>query len=148
MKTDTHTLLFGQKEYNNSNQSVRLNSAVIGIGSNICPETNISGMLNVLGEKVTILRYSTFLKTKPIGIENQADFINGAVKIETNLNREALNHVLKNIEDIFKRDRSTPKFGPRTIDLDLVVWNDEIVDKDYFSRDFLKQNVDEVRDAN
>ncbi len=148
MKTDTHTLLFDQKENNNSNQSVRLNSAVIGIGSNICPETNISGMLNVLGEKVTILRYSTFLKTKPIGIENQADFINGAVKIETNLNREALNHVLKNIEDIFKRDRSTPKFGPRTIDLDLVVWNDEIVDKDYFSRDFLKQNVDEVRDAN
>jgi 2-amino-4-hydroxy-6-hydroxymethyldihydropteridine diphosphokinase len=143
MRAGGRAVLFCQQ--NNSIQTIQQNCAIIGIGSNINPEANISGMLKVLARKVHILKYSSFLKTKPVGIENQSDFINGAVKIETNLNRENLNHLLKSIEDRFKRDRSKPKFGPRTIDLDIVAWNDEIVDNDYFCREFLRQTVDEVR---
>jgi 2-amino-4-hydroxy-6-hydroxymethyldihydropteridine diphosphokinase len=124
-----------------------INTVIIGIGSNINAEVNISRMLKFLGEKVKILKVSSLLKTKPIGIENQPDYTNGAVKIQTGLSREELNRLLKNMEDQLGRDRSAPKFGPRTIDLDIVVWNGEIVDEDYYSRDFLQESVQEVSNA-
>lgn len=120
------------------------NTAIVGIGSNINAEENISKMLEVLTKEVEMLKVSSLLKTKPIGIENQPEFTNGAVKIQTGLNREQLNRLLKNIEDKLGRDRSAPKFGPRTIDLDIVVWNGEIVDEDYYTRDFLQKSVQEI----
>lgn len=120
------------------------NIVILGIGSNINAETNISKMLEVLGKEVEILKVSSLLKTKPIGIENQPDFTNGAIKIQTSLNREELNQLLKSVEDGLGRDRSAPKFGPRTIDLDIVVWNGEIVDEDYYTRDFLRKSVQEI----
>jgi 2-amino-4-hydroxy-6-hydroxymethyldihydropteridine diphosphokinase len=120
------------------------NIVIIGIGSNINAETNISKMLELLVKEVEILKVSSLLKTKPIGIENQPDFTNGAIKIQTGLNREELNQLLKSVEDGLGRDRSAPKFGPRTIDLDIVVWNGEIVDEDYYTRDFLRKSVQEV----
>lgn len=120
------------------------NTAIIGIGSNIDAEKNIALMLEILGENVQIEQISSFLKTKPIGITNQADFTNGAVKVNTTFARPAFELLLKSIEDQMGRDRSAPKFGPRNIDLDLVVWNGEIVDEDYFTRDFLQKSVSEV----
>jgi len=121
-----------------------MNTAIISIGSNIDAEKNIARMLKILGNEVEVLKVSSLLKTKPIGIENQPDFTNGAVKVKTGMEKEELNRLLKAIEDQLERDRSAPKFGPRTIDLDIVVWNDEIVDDDYYNRDFLQKCVDEV----
>ena len=121
-----------------------INIAVIGIGSNIDAAANIAGMLEILGKEVEILKISKIIKTKPIGIISQPDFSNGAVRIQTNLQKEELEQLLKSIEDRLGRDRTAPKFGPRTIDLDLVVWNGEVVDNDYYTRDFLKKSVDEV----
>ena len=121
-----------------------INTAIISIGSNINAEENISSALEALGNEVEILKVSSMLKTKPIGIENQPDFTNGAVKIKIGLTREELNRLLKNIEDQLGRDRSAPKFGPRTIDLDIVIWNGEIVDEDYYTRDFLQKSVQEI----
>jgi 2-amino-4-hydroxy-6-hydroxymethyldihydropteridine diphosphokinase len=119
-------------------------TCIIGIGSNIDAEKNIHEMLQILAEKVDILKVSSFIKTKPIGIENQSEFTNGAVKIKTSLSREDLNVLLKGIEDKMGRDRTAPKFGPRNIDLDIVVWNGEIVDDDYYTRDFLQKSVNEL----
>ncbi len=121
-----------------------MNSAIIGIGSNIHPEENIPLALQLLSEKVTVEKVSALVTTKPIGITDQPDFVNGAVRITTSLQREELERLLKKTEDLTGRDRSLPRFGPRTIDLDLVVWNGEIVDPDYNTRDFLKKSVDEV----
>lgn len=121
-----------------------MNEVIIGIGSNIDAETNISKMLEILKGYVEIVKVSSFIKTKPIGIENQPEFTNGAVKIITNLSQHELNDLLKEIEDKMGRDRTAPKFGPRNIDLDIVVWNREIVDKDYYTRDFLQKSVSEI----
>jgi 2-amino-4-hydroxy-6-hydroxymethyldihydropteridine diphosphokinase len=121
-----------------------MNECIIGIGSNINADRNISDMLEILKQKVDILKISSFIQTKPIGITNQADFTNGAVKIQTNLSEEKLKNLLKSIEDSMGRDRSQPKFGPRNIDLDIIVWNGTIVDPDYYTRDFLKSTVDEI----
>lgn len=121
-----------------------MNEVIIGIGSNIDAELNISKMLEILKHEVDVLKVSSFVRTKPIGIINQPDYTNGAVKINTTYNREELRTVLKKIEDDLGRNRNTPKFGPRCMDLDIVVWNHEIVDEDYYTRDFLRNSVDEV----
>jgi len=120
------------------------NKVIIGIGSNINAEVNIPKMLDILKNYVDILKVSSMVKTKPIGIENQPDFTNGAIKISTVLNQNELTVLLKSIEDQLGRDRTVQKFGPRCIDLDIVVWNGEIIDDDYFTRDFLQNSVDEI----
>lgn len=122
-----------------------MNECIIGIGSNIDAEENIQKMLEILKTRVKVIRVSSFLKTKPIGISEQPYFTNGAVKINTQFDYRTLNRELKKIEDDLGRDRTAPKFGPRTIDLDIVVWNGKIVDKDYYTRDFLQDTVREVR---
>lgn len=121
-----------------------MNDAIIGIGSNIDAEINISHALNILKQAFEVIRVSSLTKTEPIGITNQPDFTNGAVRLNTELNLEQLTVYLKNIEDKMGRDRSGPKFGPRCIDLDIVVWNNEIIDDDYYTRDFLQKSVKEV----
>lgn len=123
------------------------NTAIIGIGSNIDPENNIQQMLRLLGKEVKIRKVSSLVTTKPIGMKEQPDFINGAVKIETILDREELKKKLKEIEQKLGRTRQGHKFGPRTMDLDIVVWNGKIVDKEYYSRDFLQKSVAEVISA-
>jgi 2-amino-4-hydroxy-6-hydroxymethyldihydropteridine diphosphokinase len=120
------------------------NEAVIGIGSNINAEENISGMFGILNQKVEVVMISLFVKTKPIGMENHPYFINGAVKIKTPLEMEELKLLLKQIESMLGRDHSKPKFSSRTIDLDIVVWNGSITDEDYYQRDFLRKSVNEV----
>ena len=121
-----------------------MNTVIIGIGSNIEAEKNISTMLEILKSKVKVIQVSSMIITKPIGIKEQADYTNGAVKVETKLNQKELTLLLKSIEDEMGRDRSAPKFGPRNIDLDIAVWNGEVVDKDYYTRDFLQKSVKEL----
>ena len=121
-----------------------MNECVIGIGSNINPESNIQGALMILKKEVQVKGVSSWTKTTPIGITDQDDFINGAVKIYTTMKREKLIRYLKKLEDRLGRDRTLPKFGPRVIDLDVIVWNSEIVDDDYYKRDFVKNAVDEL----
>ena len=121
-----------------------MNEVIIGIGSNLDAKNNIRRVLEILTEKFELLKVSEFVKTKPIGITEQPDFMNGAAKIRTNENQNNLEHLLKQIEDQMGRDRSAPKFGPRCIDLDIVAWNGEIVDNDYYTRDFLQKSVQEI----
>lgn len=120
------------------------NTVIIGLGSNIDAEKNIRKALAILSEKFELQKVSRFLKTNPIGITDQPDFINGAAKIKTGLDKKALKYELKAIENLLGRDRAQPKFGPRVIDLDILVWNGKITDKDYFTRDFLQENVSDV----
>ena len=120
------------------------NTVIISIGSNIDAEKNIRLMLDLLGKETEIIKVSRLVKTKPIGIEDQPDFTNGAVKIKTLLQRENLNKRLKSIENQLGRDRTAAKFGPRTIDLDIVVYNGVIVDSNYYTRDFLRKAVGEL----
>jgi 2-amino-4-hydroxy-6-hydroxymethyldihydropteridine diphosphokinase len=132
------------KKIHPDNPEGKQNTAIIGIGSNINAENNILQMLSMLKKEVNIRKVSSLLTTKPIGMKDQPDFINGAVKIETFLEREELKQVLTRIEQKLGRTREGPKFGPRTIDLDIVIWNGEVVDADYYSRDFLQKSVAEV----
>ncbi|RUT79042.1 2-amino-4-hydroxy-6-hydroxymethyldihydropteridine diphosphokinase [Ancylomarina longa] len=121
-----------------------MNNCIIGIGSNINPEQNIRKMICLLSKDHLVRKHSSWIKTAPIGITDQDNFLNGALRLETQHSREEFNQYLKQLEDRMGRDRSLPKFGPRIIDLDIVVWNGEIVDEDYHTRDFLKNSVDQL----
>jgi 2-amino-4-hydroxy-6-hydroxymethyldihydropteridine diphosphokinase len=121
-----------------------MNICIIEMGSNIEPEKNIEKAIEILKSEMDVVSVSNFITTKPIGIKDQADFWNGAVRLNTEMNKKHLKMYLKNIEDRLKRDRSQHKFGPRTIDLDIIVWNGTIIDDDYHTRDFVKKTVDEL----
>ena len=121
-----------------------MNTCIISVGSNIDPEENINRALRILSTDVLVVQVSKLIKTVPIGITHQADFMNGAVKIETSMEMEQFRKYLKKLEDRLGRDRSQPKYGPRCIDLDILIWNGKIVDKDYYSRDFLRNAAGEI----
>lgn len=121
-----------------------MNDCIIGIGSNIDADKNIPDMLRLLGVDVQIIQVSQMVRTKPIGIADQADYTNGAVRIKTEMSLTDLSVYLKALEDRMGRDRSQPKFGPRNIDLDILIWNNTIVDQDYYTRDFLRNSAAEL----
>ena len=117
---------------------------VIGLGSNIDPEANLEQAVQELKSRFKVSKRSQWTRTKPIGIQDQPDFYNGALLMETELEQQSLKKELKRIEDILGRDRSLPKFGPRTIDLDILIWNKKVVDEDYYKSDFLRKGVEEI----
>jgi 2-amino-4-hydroxy-6-hydroxymethyldihydropteridine diphosphokinase len=107
--------------------------AFVGIGSNIGePERQIADALDLLRDEdgIDVVAVSSLRETKPVGHRNQPNFLNGAAALETELSpRELLGRLLE-IERRLGRERGTgPRFGPRTIDLDLLLYGDETVEE-------------------
>lgn len=121
-----------------------INEFVIGVGSNIDPEENVKRAEEELKESVLFLKKSSFIYTEPLLFQDQAKFLNGAFLIRTAWNEEQLQQELKDLERKLGRVKTTNKNGPRTIDLDIVVRNNSIVDDDFYKRDFLKNSVLEL----
>ncbi len=121
-----------------------MNTAIVGFGSNIEPEENISLALALLKKYHSVLCESEIVLTKPIGYINQPDFHNGAVLIHTQMSFETLKSWLKGIENRLGRRRTSNKNGPRTIDLDIVIWNGTVVDPNITHRTFLKNAILEL----
>lgn len=121
-----------------------MNKVVIGAGSNINPMQNIKLAEQKLSVLTSLLGRSTFVKTEPIGYKNQNEFYNGAFLVETEKSFRDLKRYLKKIETDLGRKRTGNINGPRTIDLDILVWNDSIVDKDVYERDFLQNAIKEL----
>ncbi len=109
------------------NGNSRLNRAHIFIGTNIDRQRNYIEALRRLGELGRILRVSRVYETAPIG-GGGADFYNGAVLLETALDAHALKDALGRIEQEMGRIRKGDRYAPRTIDLDLVLYNHDRID--------------------
>ena len=105
--------------------------AYVGLGSNLGErEATLREALTRLGELdgVAVVAVSSFRETDPVGNVDQPRFVNGAAEIETNLGpRELLDRLLE-VERSLGRDRSREeRWGPRTVDLDLLLYGDETV---------------------
>lgn len=120
------------------------NTAIIGIGSNIEPRKNIRQAIEILSSEQHLLAVSSCITTKPIGFKYQPDFLNASVAVSTSLTFNNFRDYLKSVEKRLGRVRTSNKNGPRTIDLDIIVWNRGIIDKDYFKRDFLRKTILEI----
>ncbi len=118
-----------------------MNQAVIGVGSNIEPAINVPKARERIAHRHVIIAESPLVETSPIGYVHQPDFTNGALLVETDLDRERLRADLKAIELMLGRRPGTKRYGPRTIDLDIVVWNGEVIDRDLYTRDYLRKAV-------
>jgi len=121
-----------------------MNRAVISVGSNIVPEKNIKAARDILAHEQVFIKESSFITTRPVAPAEGDDYLNGAFLIETALDMAALGRYLKKIEKRLGRVRGRDRFAPRTMDLDIIVYNGEIVDEDYFRYDFVKKAVDEL----
>ncbi|HEX7511155.1 MAG TPA: 2-amino-4-hydroxy-6-hydroxymethyldihydropteridine diphosphokinase [Chitinivibrionales bacterium] len=121
-----------------------MNIAAISVGSNIEAPRYIALAKETLQKEQTFLKESAFVTTAPIGTCNQPDFLNGAFLIGTELDLETFRGYLKKLEDRLGRVRQVDKFGPRTIDLDIVAWNGEIINDDFYERDFVTKAVEEL----
>lgn len=98
--------------------------AFVGIGSNILPEQNIPAAVRRLAQLARVIGVSTFYRTRPIGSEVQPWFINGVVEVETEYPpAQFKGEVLRRIEAEQGRERGTDQFAPRTIDLDLLLYD-------------------------
>ena len=102
-------------------------TALIALGSNINPETNLAAGVRLLAAHVQLTGASPVYRTPPWGIISQAPFLNAVVIAETDLTPEALLTLLLDIERQRKRVR-TIQNGPRTLDLDLLAYDGKVMD--------------------
>jgi len=109
----------------------------IGIGSNISPHTNLPASVEMLRRHVAIQGYSTAWQTKAVGSEGP-DYLNAAVEARTNLPSESLkNRIIRRIERQLGRVRTNDKYSPRTIDLDILIFDDELLDWEIWNHAYL-----------
>lgn len=87
---------------------------------------------------------SRMVRTAPEGYKDQPDFINGAFLIETALDENELEVYLKGVEGRLGRERGGHPCGPRTIDLDIVVFNGKVVGPDFDRYEFVRNAVLEL----
>jgi 2-amino-4-hydroxy-6-hydroxymethyldihydropteridine diphosphokinase len=106
--------------------------AYIGLGSNMGDKiANIKKAIEELGEiqGSKVLAVSSFYKTEPVGDIEQDWFVNAAAKIETGLSPGEILTALLNIERGLGRVRDV-RWGPRTIDLDILLYNNLVLDEE------------------
>lgn len=102
--------------------------ALVSVGANIRPLANIRAALAAVHARAHVVSSSTFYRTAPVGRSDQAQFVNGVWRIDTELSASCIKtQLLRPIETQLGRRRTHDRFGPRTIDLDLVLYDDLVV---------------------
>lgn len=106
--------------------------AYVGLGANLGDrEAALRGAVDRLADTpgITVVAVSSFRETDPVGYLDQPRFLNGAVAVDTELSPRELLEALLAVERSLGRTRAGPRFGPRTIDLDLLVYGAETVEE-------------------
>jgi 2-amino-4-hydroxy-6-hydroxymethyldihydropteridine diphosphokinase len=106
--------------------------AYVGLGSNLGDrERTLRAAVDALAaeEGISVVAVSTLRDTEPVGVGEQPRFLNGVVSLETMLDARALLDRLLEIEQRFGRVRVPGEHGPRTLDLDLLLYGDEEMDE-------------------
>lgn len=100
------------------------------LGSNINPHENMQRCVELLRQQCTVLQVSSVYRTPPEEFEEQDDFLNAVVKLHTDKTPLAFKlEIIGGIEQTLKRVRDPNNIaGPRTIDLDISLWGDEVFD--------------------
>lgn len=104
----------------------------VGLGANLGDrEQTIRAALERLAvdDEVEVVRVSSLRETDPVGFKDQPPFLNGVAELETSLAPLALLERLLAVERELGRTRDGPRWGPRLIDLDLLLYGQEVVDE-------------------
>jgi 2-amino-4-hydroxy-6-hydroxymethyldihydropteridine diphosphokinase len=106
--------------------------AYIGLGGNVGDRaSNLERAVAALraDPDLEVIRVSTFRETEPVGYVDQPPFLNGAVALDTELSAHELLERLLGVERALGRERAGPRFGPRTIDLDLLLYGNATLEE-------------------
>ena len=106
--------------------------AYIGLGSNLGDrEATLRRAVDLLGAEpgIDVLAVSDLRETEPVGVVDQPRFVNAAATIETGLDPRALLDVLLAVEQRLGRVRDGTHWGPRVVDLDLLLYGDVVLDE-------------------
>jgi 2-amino-4-hydroxy-6-hydroxymethyldihydropteridine diphosphokinase len=109
----------------------KLVKAYIGLGSNMArPAEQLSSALQALSilPLSRLLRASSFYVSKPMGPQDQPDYVNAVAELHTALGPLALLHALQDIESQQGRERKGQRWGPRTLDLDLLLYGQQSIE--------------------
>lgn len=104
-----------------------LTAAGLSLGSNIEPERHLAAALAALRARFGAIRVSAVYRNRAVGFDGP-DFLNAAVVIDSDLDAHTLDDWLHALEDAHGRDRSGPRFSSRTLDVDLVLFGDLVLD--------------------
>jgi len=110
----------------------RMTRAYVGLGANLGPrEETLRRAVDLLGyeDGIEVVAVSTLQETDPVGIVDQPRFLNGAAAVDSTLGPRELLETLLRVERELGRVRDGTRWGPRTIDLDLLLYGDETVDE-------------------
>jgi 2-amino-4-hydroxy-6-hydroxymethyldihydropteridine diphosphokinase len=107
--------------------------AYVGLGSNLGDRTRtLLDAVDALRAEdgVGVVGMSSLIETDPVGFLDQPRFVNGVVALDTTLSARELLSLLLEVEQQFGRSReAVPAQGPRTLDLDLLLYGDEELDE-------------------
>ena len=104
-----------------------MGKAYLSLGSNLAPEGNLRSAFAALRERFGDIVASAVYRFPAVGFEGP-DFLNAAAAIDSDLDPFALNDWLHALEDAHGRDRSGPRFGNRPLDIDIVLYDDRVLD--------------------
>ena len=105
----------------------------IAVGSNLdSPLEQVNAAVNAIGEipDSQIVAISSFYRTPPLGPQDQPDYLNAAVALETALEPDALLDHTQRIELQQGRVRKAERWGPRTLDLDIMLFGDRVINSE------------------
>jgi 2-amino-4-hydroxy-6-hydroxymethyldihydropteridine diphosphokinase len=99
---------------------------LLSLGSNIEPERHLAAAIDALRQRFGKIVVSRCYRTPAVGFDG-ADFLNAGALIETELAPQELNDVLHMLEDAQGRRRDVPRFSSRTLDLDIVLYEQRVL---------------------
>jgi len=103
-----------------------MSTAWLGLGSNINAEANIRAGINELKETFENVSLSPAYISTAVGFDGD-DFINLIARVETGMQPIELRLYLRNLEDRYGRKRNVPKFSDRSLDIDILLYDDLVL---------------------
>jgi len=103
-----------------------MSTAWLGLGSNVNAETHIRAAIDELSAQFETISLSPAYASNAVGFEGE-DFINLVARVETDMSPLELRQYLRDLEDRYGRKRDVPKFSDRSLDIDILLYDDLVV---------------------
>lgn len=121
-----------------------MHEVVLLLGSNIEPVKYIKEAYDLLKKRVTLIKVSSVWQSDAVGSDGPP-FLNVALLVATHLDQSTLvDEILHPIEQQLKRVRTEDKNAPRTIDIDIIIWDKKLIDQKLFTYAHLAVPTSEV----
>jgi len=104
---------------------------LVGMGSNIDPENNLLRAAAALRAEFGAVAFSSVFRSAAVGMEGD-DFLNACCLFDCTLEQAQVRRRMKALEDAQGRDRSRGSWKPRTIDLDVLMYDGEVIDEELY----------------